>query len=574
MLKAIKEVELDYQMRKVAERDYREMVERYRTRAMRLMTELEAGDDFRALIEKELAMRLKLEAVNAGGCCRCVSVGTFTPDLCRLHDVNDGDAQFCKKCGQTIVVPRWIPSGRARRASTRSLTQLIALAAVAVGASPARAQPMMGGGGGMPNLREVVGRPLPDSGMPTGTVSVRVARRMPANGVAGAEVSAVIKNAGRRPSQADGEDRRRRARGVRGDDARRRVPRRGDRRRRAPRDADLHLAPVGGLRTMLIAALGTAGAPPAGDEAAPAAGGGEGFSLGATAGVAVSDSSLPAGRLDVRLYDENGAPIPNHPLLLGMVDKANKIDVRHGKSDATGVAHFADLPRGDGTGYAAVLEWHGMRLGTAPFPMPESAGARAEIRALGRTADPAVMTIGAGGRVIIQMHEDNLQFLEMFPLENSSDKMFDPGPGALELPLPQGFVGAEAQESDRKIDVRQNHGMAVHGVFAPKRSTVGTSAKNAGNEVVFGFVLPYHGDTRAFAQPMPNGIGSFTLITEQIPGLTVTGPGIGERQERELGGRKYWVMPVRGDRAGRRPGVHAQRACRRPIRLGATWPGC
>ena len=31
VLKAIKEIELDYQMRKIAERDYREMVERYRT---------------------------------------------------------------------------------------------------------------------------------------------------------------------------------------------------------------------------------------------------------------------------------------------------------------------------------------------------------------------------------------------------------------------------------------------------------------------------------------------------------------------------------------------------------------
>ena len=175
--------------------------------------------------------------------------------------------------------------------------------------------------------------------------------------------------------------------------------------------------------------------------------------------------------------------------------------------------------------------------------MPESGGARAEIRALGRTSDPSVMTIGSGGRVIVQMHEDNLQFLEMFPLENRSDKMFDPGPGAIEIPLPKGFVSAEAQESDRKIDVRQNHGMAVHGAFSPQRAILGTTAKNAGQEVVFGFVLPYHGDTRAFSQPMPNGIGTFTLITEQIPGLTVSGPGIGERQERELGGRKYWVMP-------------------------------
>ena len=52
MLKAIKEIELDYQMRKIAERDYREMVERYRARAMRLISELEAGDDYRALIER------------------------------------------------------------------------------------------------------------------------------------------------------------------------------------------------------------------------------------------------------------------------------------------------------------------------------------------------------------------------------------------------------------------------------------------------------------------------------------------------------------------------------------------
>jgi hypothetical protein len=160
------------------------------------------------------------------------------------------------------------------------------------------------------------------------------------------------------------------------------------------------------------------------------------------------------------------------------------------------------------------------------------------------------MTIGPGARSVVQMPEDTLQFLELFPFENNSDKMFDPGPGAIEIPLPSGFVSAQAQENERKVDVRQNHGMAVHGAFTPKRATLGTTSKNAGHEVTFGFVLPYHGHTRDFVQPMPNGIGAFTLITEQIPGLTVSGPGIGERQERELGGRKYWVMPVDAIPAG------------------------
>jgi len=102
VLKAIKEVELDYQMRKVAERDYREMVERYRTRAMRLMTELEAGDDFRALIEKELAMRLKLEAVKPAAVAAASASEPSPPTCAACTTVNDGDAQFCKKCGKRL----------------------------------------------------------------------------------------------------------------------------------------------------------------------------------------------------------------------------------------------------------------------------------------------------------------------------------------------------------------------------------------------------------------------------------------------------------------------------------------
>jgi len=408
----------------------------------------------------------------------------------------------------------------------------------------------MMGGAGMPNLSEIVGRPLPDVGMATGTVSVRVARRMPANAAAGVEVAAIIKTAGgdmrRRTEKTDSDGRVIFEGMVPGDEFRAEATVDGE----TLKTDTFTLPPEGGLRTMLIAALGAA--PKGGAAAAPAAGapaGEEGdesarFTLGATAGVAVADSTLPVGRLDVHVSDENGAPIPQHTVLLGMVDKSNKIDVRKADSDAAGVAHFAGLPHGDGSGYAAVLEWHGLRLGTAPFPMPDGSGARAEIHALGRTADTSVMTIGEGGRVIVQMHEDTLQFLEMLPLENLSDKIFDPGPGAVEIPLPKGFVGAEAQEGDRKVEVRQNHGMAVHGVFTPRRSLGGTTAKAAGQEVVFGFVLPYHGGTRAFAQPMPNGMGAGTLITEQIAGLSVSGPGIGARQARELSGRKYWVMPI------------------------------
>jgi hypothetical protein len=96
VLKAIKEIELDYQMRKISDRDYREMVERYRNRAMRLISELEAGDDYRGLIEKELKLRLELPAADAPAASPSAGARPTCP-TCRT--VNDPDAKFCKSCG-------------------------------------------------------------------------------------------------------------------------------------------------------------------------------------------------------------------------------------------------------------------------------------------------------------------------------------------------------------------------------------------------------------------------------------------------------------------------------------------
>jgi hypothetical protein len=101
VLKAIKEVEVDYLMRKIAEPDYKDMVERYRARALRIIGELEAGDNFRPLIERELRDRLAVgESAKAAA---TTSSATATPGPCPSCSTrNDEDAQFCKKCGGTL----------------------------------------------------------------------------------------------------------------------------------------------------------------------------------------------------------------------------------------------------------------------------------------------------------------------------------------------------------------------------------------------------------------------------------------------------------------------------------------
>jgi hypothetical protein len=102
VLKAIKEIEFDYQMRKIAEREYREMIERYRNRAMRLISELDAGGDFRGLIEKELKLRLDLPPSEQAPAKAAATPATTTaarPTCATCKTENDVDAKFCKSCG-------------------------------------------------------------------------------------------------------------------------------------------------------------------------------------------------------------------------------------------------------------------------------------------------------------------------------------------------------------------------------------------------------------------------------------------------------------------------------------------
>ncbi len=84
------------------------MTQRYRARAMRLIGELEAGDDYRALIEHELKHRMI--AMVAGAKSALPSPSRRACVACGAD--NDPDAEFCKKCGKKMAAdpPAGVPA--------------------------------------------------------------------------------------------------------------------------------------------------------------------------------------------------------------------------------------------------------------------------------------------------------------------------------------------------------------------------------------------------------------------------------------------------------------------------------
>jgi hypothetical protein len=126
LLKAIKELEFDHEMGKVSDRDFADIGQQYRARAIRVMRQLdEGGQQYEALIAKELAARLKkpiapreeakepaatptapatpaaLASKKSEAASTVPSDGRIVCKSCGTS--NDGDAEFCKKCGARLA---------------------------------------------------------------------------------------------------------------------------------------------------------------------------------------------------------------------------------------------------------------------------------------------------------------------------------------------------------------------------------------------------------------------------------------------------------------------------------------
>ncbi len=107
-LRAIKDLEFDYAMGKVARGDFDEMSDRLRRRATRLIGQLDEQGSYLAAIERELASRLAktpdatVEPAQAN--LSPMLDSALADVLCEgCATANDPDARFCKSCGMKLA---------------------------------------------------------------------------------------------------------------------------------------------------------------------------------------------------------------------------------------------------------------------------------------------------------------------------------------------------------------------------------------------------------------------------------------------------------------------------------------
>jgi zinc-ribbon domain len=113
VLRAIKELEFDFAMRKMSQADFDEMSGRLRRRAIGLIQQLDADSGYREQIERELAALVATttpipsaqdpspRAHDPRPKTQDPGPTTLACSACGTH--NDADARFCKQCGTSLT---------------------------------------------------------------------------------------------------------------------------------------------------------------------------------------------------------------------------------------------------------------------------------------------------------------------------------------------------------------------------------------------------------------------------------------------------------------------------------------
>jgi hypothetical protein len=102
-LRSIKELEFDRAMGKVSEADFVEIRDRLRTRALRLMRQLEGSALYQQMIERDLGRTQSAPPRPAHGATVVPSDEAEATACESCGTLNDFDARFCKECGTRLA---------------------------------------------------------------------------------------------------------------------------------------------------------------------------------------------------------------------------------------------------------------------------------------------------------------------------------------------------------------------------------------------------------------------------------------------------------------------------------------
>lgn len=368
---------------------------------------------------------------------------------------------------------------------------------------PALAQPMM------VDPAKMSGIPRPDPAVPAGTITVRLIRGELANRMVGHEVELHDAKGEVKKAKTDDEGRATFS-GLEGGPFRARAK---DKEGVELASESITLPPAVGVRVMLVFPKG---------------------GLGSADGQGRADKTLPAGTLVVKAQDGEDKPLPGLEVVV-VQGRAGEQEVKEhkGKTDDQGEARFDGLDQKPTSGYLAEVVKDGVRHAGKPFRLLGNMGSRVVIEVRPVSRDLRVLQIGQNSHFIFEVQDDAIQVMEVLRLQNLGSETVEV-PGGIHLPLPSvALSAATGPQSPPQLSV-SGHEAVWKGPLPP------------GDVMLqIAYVVAIKGDSVTLEQPTPIPFSEVNVVSEDIPGMTVSGHDV-VAEGRELQGRKLKLYRGKG----------------------------
>lgn len=230
---------------------------------------------------------------------------------------------------------------------------------------------------------------------------------------------------------------------------------------------------------------------------------------------------LTPDKLRVRVRDASGGkPIVGSSLRL----RRGKLSLES-KTGADGQAVMT-VPAGK-EAYTVSVQHDGIDYASDKLLPPTEGGQELTFSVFGRSADLGALSLGQGSHLLARIGANGVGFLQVLALTNTSSKLLDPGSAGLRIPLPRGAAGVQLGAEQRTFArlSKKRDAVIVTRPLPPGTLTLRVS-----------YDLPSKNGSLVFVQQLPVAMTSSILAITNNKLVKATGPSVGKRVQRRMGG--------------------------------------
>jgi hypothetical protein len=221
--------------------------------------------------------------------------------------------------------------------------------------------------------------------------------------------------------------------------------------------------------------------------------------------------SLPAGQIRVTLVDVAGQPVPDHDVQLGIMRQGGDRERTPGRTDASGVFTYTDLPTGSGQAYRVNVPHEGATYSCTPFQLPTAIGydVRVEVRPTVRSDRSLLLVLG---QTMVELRDERLHIIQQARLSNLAPATYLFPEGGTRIELPEGYTAFQTQPvmTNQRVVELAGQGVRIEGSLPTGQVTL-----------AWAFDLPVTGSEMDIEIPNPFRTFQYRVISTAPRGMTL-----------------------------------------------------